>query len=98
MKHLKYMVMAFAVALFATSCSQDELPGEGGDTPVTGQTQTYTFTVSPDIVMEGDAKTRSEGTDAEKPNRCFMQVFDNDVPVNILLRKERKMAIVIPLR
>ena len=32
--------------------------------------------------MEGDARTRSEGTDAEKPNRCFMQVFDNDVPVN----------------
>ena len=31
--------------------------------------------------MEGDAKTRSEGTDAEKPTRCFMQVFDNDVPV-----------------
>ena len=52
--------MAFAVALLAASCSQDELPGEGGDTPVTGQTQTYTFTVSPDIVMEGDARTRSE--------------------------------------
>ena len=48
--------MAFAVALFATSCSQDELLDDGGDTPVTGQTQTYTFTVSPDIVMEGDAK------------------------------------------
>ena len=74
--------MAFAVALLATSCSQDELPGEGGDTPVTGQTQTYTFTVSPDIVMEGDARTRSEGTEEEKPNRCFMQVFDNDAPVN----------------
>ena len=82
MKHLKYIFMAFAVALFATSCSQDELPEDGGDTPVTGQTKTYTFTVSPDIVMEGDAKTRSEGTDAEKPTRCFMQVFDNDVPVN----------------
>ena len=82
MKHLKYIFMAFAVALFAASCSQEELLGEGGDTPVTGQTQTYTFTVSPDIVMEGDAKTRSEGTDAEKPTRCFMQVFDNDEPVN----------------
>ena len=82
MKHLKYIFMAFAVALFAASCSQDELPGEGGDTPAPGQTQTYTFTVSPDIVMEGDAKTRSEGTDAEKPTRCFMQVFDNNVPVN----------------
>ena len=82
MKHLKYIFMAFAVALFAASCSQDELLEDGGDTPVTGQTQTYTFTVSPDIVMEGDAKTRSEGTDAEKPTRCFMQVFDNDAPVN----------------
>ena len=82
MKHLKYIFMAFAVALLATSCSQDELLDDGGDTPVTGQTQTYTFTVSPDIVMEGEAKTRSEGTDAEKPTRCFMQVFDNDAPVN----------------
>ena len=82
MKHLKYIITAVAVALFAASCSQDELPGEGGDTPVTGQTQTYTFTVSPDIVMEGDAKTRSEGTDAEMPTRCFMQVFDSGEPVN----------------
>ena len=82
MKHLKYIFMAFVVALFATSCSQDELLEDGGDTPVTGQTQTYTFTVSPDIVMEGDAKTRSEGPDAEMPTRCFMQVFDNDAPVN----------------
>ena len=82
MKHLKYIFMAFAVALFATSCSQEELLGEGGDTPVTGQTQTYTFTVSPDIVMEGEAETRSEGTDAEKPNRCFMQVFDSNDPTS----------------
>ena len=76
MKHLKYIVTTFAVALFAASCSRDELLENGGDTPVTGQTQTYTFTVSPDIVMEGDAKTRSEGTDAEKPTRCYMQVYD----------------------
>ena len=81
MKHLKYIFTTFAVVILAASCSQDELPGDGGDTPVTGQMQTYTFTVSPDIVMEGDAKTRSEGTDAEMPDRCFMQVFDNDVPV-----------------
>ena len=81
MKHLKYIFTTFAVALLAASCSQDELPGEGGDTPVTGQTQTYTFTVSPDIVMEGDAKTRSEGTDAEMPTRCFMQVFDSEFNV-----------------
>ena len=82
MKQLRYIFIAFAVALFAASCSQDELLNDGGDTPVTGQTQTYTFTVSPDIVMEGDAKTRSEGTEEEKPTRCFMQVFDNNVPVN----------------
>jgi len=73
MKHLKYIVMAFAVALLATSCSQDELLEDGGDTPVIGQTQTYTFTVSPDIAMEGDARTRSEGTQEEMPTRCLMQ-------------------------
>ena len=88
MKHLKYIVMAFAVALFAASCSQDELPGDGGDTPVTGQTQTYTFTVSPDIVMEGDARTRSEGTEEEKPTRCFMQVFDSEF--NVVKDREMK--------
>ena len=82
MKHLKYIAMAFAVALLAASCSQDDyLAEDGGDTPVTGQTQTYTFTVSPDIVMEGDARTRSEGTDAEMPTRCFMQVFDSELNV-----------------
>ena len=78
MKHLKYTIVAFAVALLAASCSRDELPGEGGDTPATGQMQAYTFTVSPDIVMEGEAKTRSEGTTEEMPTRCFMQVFDSD--------------------
>ena len=77
MKHLKYIFMAFAVALLAASCSQDELPGEGGDTPVTGQTQTYTFTVSPDIVMEGEAGTRTPtATTDDQPTRCFMQVYD----------------------
>ena len=71
------MVMAFAVALLAASCSQDELPGEGGDTPVTGQTQTYTFTVSPDIVMEGEAGTRTPtATTDDQPTRCYMQVYD----------------------
>ena len=73
--------MAFALALFAASCSQDELPGDGGDTPVTGQTQTYTFTVSPDIVMEGEAGTRTPtatptATTDDQPTRCFMQVYD----------------------
>ena len=83
MKHLKYIIVAVAVALFAASCSQDDyLAEDGGGTPATGQTQVYTFTVSPDIVMEGDAKTRSEGTDTEMPTRCFMQVFDSGEPVN----------------
>ena len=77
MKHLKYIFMAFAVALLATSCSQDELLEDGGDAPVTGQTQTYTFTVSPDIVMEGDAKTRTPtATTDDQPTRCYMQVYD----------------------
>ena len=77
MKQLRYIFMAFAVALFATSCSQDELLEDGGDAPVTGQTQTYTFTVSPDIVMEGDARTRTPtATTDDQPTRCFMQVYD----------------------
>ena len=77
MKHLKYIFMAFAVALFAASCSQDELLEDGGDTPVTGQTQTYTFTVSPDIVMEGEAETRTPtATTDDQPTRCYMQVYD----------------------
>ena len=69
--------MALAVALLAASCSQDELPEDGGDTPVTGQTQTYTFTASPDIVMEGEAETRTPtATTDDQPTRCFMQVYD----------------------
>ena len=77
MKQLRYIFMAFAVALFAASCSQDELLEDGGDAPVTGQTQTYTFTVSPDIVMEGDAKTRTPtATTDDQPTRCYMQVYD----------------------
>ena len=75
MKLLNYIFTLITLALLATSCSQDELPGDGEDAPVAGQTQTYTFTVSPDITMEGDAATRSEGTDAEMPTRCFMQVI-----------------------
>ena len=77
MKQLRYIFMAFAVALFAASCSQDELLDDGGDTPVTGQTQTYTFTVSPDIVMEGEAGTCTPtATTDDQPTRCFMQVYD----------------------
>ena len=82
MKLLNYIFTLITLALLATSCSQDELPGDGEDAPVTGQTQTYTFTVSPDITMEGDAKTRSAGTEEEKPTRCFMQVFDSNDPTS----------------
>ena len=82
MKLLNYIFTLITLALLATSCSQDELPGNGEDAPVTGQTQTYTFTVSPDITMEGDAKTRSAGTEEEKPTRCFMQVFDSNDPTS----------------
>ena len=69
--------MAFAAALFAASCGQDELPG-GGNADEPAQTRTYTFTVSPDLTMDGDAAARSEGTAAEMPTRCFMQVFDSE--------------------
>ena len=75
MKQLKYILMAFAAVPLAVSCSKGELPGEGGDTPVTGQT--YTFTVSPDVVMEGEAETRTPtATTDDQPTRCFMQVYD----------------------
>ena len=71
--------MVFAVALFAASCSREELLDDGGDTPVAGQTQTYTFTVSPDIVMEGEAGTRTPTAKTDdQPTRCFMQVFDSN--------------------
>ena len=74
MKLLNYIFTLITLALLATSCSQDELPG-GESTNEPGQTQAYTFTVSPDLTLEGDAATRSEGTDAEMPKRCFMQVI-----------------------
>lgn len=74
MKRLEYIFIMFAAILLTTSCSKDDLLPDGStDAPVTGQTQTYTFTVSPDITMEGDARTRSEGTPEEMPTRCLMQ-------------------------
>ena len=84
MKRLEYIFIMFAAILLTTSCSKDELLPDGStDAPVTGQTQTYTFTVSPDIAMEGDAKTRSEGTQEEMPTRCFMQIFGNNVNLDV---------------
>ena len=59
MRRLEYILTVFAAILLTTSCSKDDLLPDGStDAPVTGQTQTYTFTVSPDITMEGDARTR----------------------------------------
>ena len=84
MKRLEYIFIMFAAILLTTSCSKDELLPDGStDAPVTGQTQTYTFTVSPDITMEGDARTRTAGTLEEMPTRCFMQIFGNNVNLDV---------------
>lgn len=84
MKRLEYIFIMFAAILLTTSCSKDDLLPDGStDAPVTGQTQTYTFTVSPDITMEGDARTRTEGTQEEMPTRCFMQIFGNNVNLDV---------------
>ena len=84
MKRLEYIFIMFAAILLTTSCSKDDLLPDGStDAPVTGQTQTYTFTVSPDITMEGDARTRTAETPEEMPTRCFMQIFGNNVNLNV---------------
>lgn len=81
MKHLKYIVMAFAVALFAASCSQDELPGEGGtDVPIT-----FTATVDYSIETPGNdtaenmkqAATRATSTEDDEPSRFYAQAVSN---------------------
>lgn len=78
MKHLKYIFMAFAVALFATSCSQDELLEDGGseEVPVT-----FTATVDYAIKTQGDdtagnvkqAATRATSTQDDAPTRFYAQ-------------------------
>lgn len=78
MKHLKYIFMAFAEALFAVSCSQDELPGEGAteEVPVT-----FTVTVDYAIETQGDdtagdmkqAATRATSTEDDAPTRFYAQ-------------------------
>lgn len=84
MKRLEYIFIMFAAILLTTSCSKDDLLPDGStDAPVTGQTQTYTFTVSPDIAMKGDARTRTAGTPKEMPTRCFMQIFGNNVNLDV---------------
>ena len=71
-----------AALLLATSCSRDELPG-GGNADEPGPVQAYTFTVSPDLTMEGDAAARSEGTRDELPTHCFMQILGNNVSPDV---------------
>ncbi len=76
MKQLTTIFILLTALLLATSCIQDELPGcESTDEP--GQVQTYTFTVSADLTMEGEAETRSQRTPEEMPTRCFMQIVGN---------------------
>ena len=82
MKHLKYIFMAFAEALFAVSCSQDELPGEGAteEVPVT-----FTVTVDYAIETQGDdtagdmkqAATRATSTEDDAPSRFYAQAVSN---------------------
>ena len=82
MKQLTVIFTILTALLLATSCSKEELPGdENTDEP--GQMQTYTFTVSPDLTMEGDAETRSEGTPEEMPTRCFMQILGNNISQDV---------------
>lgn len=82
MKQLTVIFTILTALLLATSCSKEELPGdENTDEP--GQMQTYTFTVSPDLTMEGDAETRSSGTPEEMPTRCFMQIFGNNISQDV---------------
>lgn len=82
MKHLKYIVMAFAVALLAASCSQDELLDDGGteEVPVT-----FTATVDYAIETQGDdtagnmkqAATRATFNEDDAPSRFYAQALSN---------------------
>ena len=74
--------MAFAVALFAASCSQDELLEDGGieEVPVT-----FTATVDYAIETQGDdaagnmkqAATRTTSTQDDAPTRFYAQAISN---------------------
>ncbi len=74
--------MAFAVALLATSCSQDELPDDGGteEVPVT-----FTAMVDYAIETQGDdtagnmkqAATRATSTKDDAPTRFYAQAVSN---------------------
>ena len=79
---MKYIVMAFAVVLFAASCSQDELLDDGGteEVPVT-----FTATVDYAIKTQGDdtagnmkqAATRATSTQDDAPTRFYAQAVSN---------------------
>ena len=74
--------MAFAVPLLATSCSQDELPDDGGteEVPVT-----FTATVDYAIETQGDdtagnmkqAATRATFNEDDAPSRFYAQALSN---------------------
>ena len=82
MKHLKYIFTTFAVALFATSCSQDELLDDGSteEVPVT-----FTATVDYTIETQGDdaagnmkqAATRATSNEDDVPSRFYAQAVYN---------------------
>ena len=82
MKHLEYIVMVFAAALFAASCSQDELLDDGGteEVPVT-----FTATVDYAIKTQGDdaagnmkqAATRATFNEDDAPSRFYAQALSN---------------------
>ena len=82
MKHLKYIFTTFAVALFAASCSQDELPDDGGTEEVS---VTFTATVDYAIETQGDdaagnmkqAATRATSTEDDAPTRFYAQAVSN---------------------
>ena len=81
--------MAFAVALFAASCSQDELLEDGGieEVPVT-----FTATVDYAIETQGDdaagnmkqAATRATSTEDDAPSRFYAQAVSNGTLSNVV--------------
>lgn len=83
MKHLKYIFMAFAVALFAASCSRDELLEDGGGTEEVSVT--FTAMVDYAIKTQGDdtagdmkhAATRATSTEDDAPTRFYAQAVSN---------------------
>lgn len=89
MRQLKHIWMAFAVALFAASCSQDELLEDGGieEVPVT-----FTATVDYAIETQGDdaagnmkqAATRATSTEDDAPSRFYAQAVSNGTLSNVV--------------